>query len=160
MAVLTLPAAADLCAAVRQQGGIVVATNGHFDLLHVGHLHYLEAARALGDALFVGINDDDASQQQKGAGRPLVPADERARLVAALKPVTAAVVFTGETAADLLAVLRPDVYVKGGDYRTKHLPERAMVEAAGGRVVLIDYLPDHSTTALIQRVQRLTEEKS
>ncbi len=142
---------------LRAAGQTLVFTNGHFDLLHVGHLDYLEKARALGDALFVGINDDDASTRLKGTGRPLVPAVERARLIAALKPVTAAIIFEGDTAIHLIETLQPDIYVKGGDYAHKPLPERPAVERYGGQVALIDYLPDHSTSALIARIKKLPE---
>lgn len=141
--------------ALKHTGQTLVFTNGHFDLLHIGHLDYLEKARALGDALFVGINGDGASQRLKGSGRPIVPAAERARLVAALHPVTATIIFDDDTADDLIRTLQPDIYVKGGDYRHKPLPERATVEAYGGQVHLIDYLPDHSTTQLIQRIRAL-----
>lgn len=140
---------------IRDKGGMLVFTNGHFDLLHVGHLDYLEKARALGDALIVGVNGDGSSERLKGSGRPLVPAQERARLLAALQPVTAAVIFDDDTADRLIAALKPDVYVKGGDYRDKPLPERPLVESYGGRVVLIDYLPGHSTSDLIRRVKAL-----
>ncbi|MEO1439953.1 MAG: adenylyltransferase/cytidyltransferase family protein [Chloroflexota bacterium] len=140
---------------LRETGQTLVFTNGHFDLLHVGHLDYLEKARALGDALFVAINDDPATEVLKGTGRPIVPAVERARMVAALKPVTLTLIFTGNTADDVLTALQPDIYVKGGDYAHKHLPERATVEGYGGTVQLIDYLPDHSTTRLIERIRAL-----
>lgn len=140
---------------LRQAGKTLVFTNGHFDLLHVGHLDYLEKARGYGDALFVAVNGDVSTRRLKGAGRPIVPAVERVRLLAALKPVTAALIFEQDTATEILDALRPDVYVKGGDYASKTLPERPVVEAYGGRVVLIDFLPDHSTTTLIQRIQQL-----
>ncbi|MEM6284370.1 MAG: adenylyltransferase/cytidyltransferase family protein [Chloroflexota bacterium] len=140
---------------LRQQGQSLVFTNGHFDLLHVGHLDYLEKARALGDALFVALNDDPATETLKGTGRPIVPAAQRARMVEALKPVTLTLIFTGNTADDVLNALQPDIYVKGGDYAHKPLPERATVERYGGTVQLIDYLPDHSTTRLIQRIRAL-----
>lgn len=133
----------------------LVFTNGHFDLLHVGHLDYLEKARALGDALFVGVNGDGGTAKLKGTGRPLVPAAERARLIAALVPVTAVIVFDEDTAEALLSALQPDIYVKGGDYRSKPLPERGIVEAYGGEIRLIDYLPDHSTSGLIAKIKAL-----
>lgn len=142
-------------ATLQAQGRVCVFTNGHFDLLHVGHLDYLEKARAIGDALFVGVNGDPSTTTLKGTGRPIVPAHERARLLAALKPVDRAIVFEEETAIALIQALRPDIYVKGGDYAHKPLPERATVEAYGGRVVLIDTLPDHSTSALIARIRAL-----
>lgn len=133
----------------------LVFTNGHFDLLHVGHLDYLEKARALGDALFVGINGDDSTTRLKGASRPLVPALERARLLAALRPVNGVIIFENDTADALIRALQPDIYVKGGDYNSKPLPERPTVESYGGQIVLIDYLPGHSTSELIARVKRL-----
>lgn len=155
MPVVTLDEAIALRARLRAEGGRLVFTNGHFDLLHVGHLDYLERARSLGEALIVGVNGDPATAKLKGTGRPIVPADERARLIAALRPVTAALIFDGETADALIRALEPDIYVKGGDYRDKPLPERPTVEALGGQIVLIDYLPDHSTSALIARIRAL-----
>lgn len=136
-------------------GKKLVFTNGHFDLLHVGHLDYLEKARALGDALYVGVNSDAGTTQLKGTGRPIVPAVERARLIAALVPVTAAIIFEQETADAILQALQPEIYVKGGDYRNKPLPERETVNTYGGKIKLIDYLPDHSTSALIARIKAL-----
>lgn len=140
---------------LREAGQTLVFTNGHFDLLHVGHLDYLEKARAQGDALFVGLNGDGSTVRLKGAGRPLVPAVERARLLAALEPVTAVIIFDEDTADNLLLNLKPEIYVKGGDYAHKMLPERPTVESYGGRIVLIDYLPDHSTSDLIARIKAL-----
>lgn len=154
-AVLTLSEAQTLRAAWRNSGQRVVFTNGHFDLLHVGHLDYLEKARALGDALLIGVNGDASTTRLKGLGRPLVPALERARLLAALIPVDGAIIFEEDTAHALIAALAPDIYVKGGDYHDKPLPERALVEQLGGQVALIDYLPGHSTSALIARVRAL-----
>lgn len=143
--------------ALRQQGRTLVFTNGHFDLLHVGHLDYIEKARALGDALFIGLNGDNSTRRLKGAGRPLVPAVERARLLMALRPVDGVILFDDDTAHALIDALKPDIYVKGGDYAHKPLPERPLVEGYGGRVVLIDYLPNHSTSGLIARIQSLPE---
>lgn len=141
--------------ALAASGQTLVFTNGHFDLLHVGHLDYLEKARALGDALFIAVNDDASTARLKGAGRPIVPSVERVRLLAALKPVTVAFAFSGDTADAVLQALQPDIYVKGGDYAHKPLPERPTVESYGGRVALIDYLPNHSTTNLIARIKAL-----
>jgi len=140
---------------LRAANQTLVFTNGHFDLLHVGHLDYLEKARALGDALFIGLNGDASTTRLKGAGRPLVPAVERARLLSALRPVTGVIIFDEDTADGLLRALQPDIYVKGGDYAHKPLPERPTVEAYGGRVALIDYLPDHSTSGLIAKIRDL-----
>lgn len=157
---------ADLDAAIiarenlSQTGHKLVLTNGHFDLLHVGHLDYLEKARALGDALYVAVNDDASSERLKGPGRPIVPATERARLLAALVPVTGVLIFSGDTAHHVLDAIQPDIYVKGGDYATKPLPERRTVEAYGGQVQIIDYLPDHSTTQLIAKIRALPQQGS
>ncbi|HLF00573.1 MAG TPA: adenylyltransferase/cytidyltransferase family protein [Anaerolineales bacterium] len=152
MPVLTLPESIALRESLRAQNKRLVLTNGVFDLLHVGHLDYLEKARALGDALFIGINGDDSARGLKGEGRPFLPAAERARLVAALTCVDAAILFDDPTADSLLRALRPDVYVKGGDYAHKPLPETESANAVGAQIVLIDYLPDHSTSALIKRI--------
>ncbi len=155
--VLTLPGALQARERLRIAGKTLVFTNGHFDLLHAGHLDYLEKARALGDALFVGVNGDRATEALKGPGRPIVPAVERARLIAALCCVEGVIIFDALTADELILALRPEIYVKGGDYRERPLPERQTVESYGGRVTLIDLLPEHSTTALIARIRALPE---
>lgn len=155
MSILTLNEALQTRQHLRAAGLMLVFTNGHFDLLHVGHLDYLEKARALGGALFVGVNGDSATQSLKGTGRPIVPALERARLIAALRPVDSVIIFEADTAHTLIKTLRPEIYVKGGDYHQKVLPERALVEGYGGQVVLIDLLPNHSTSDLIARIRAL-----
>jgi rfaE bifunctional protein nucleotidyltransferase chain/domain len=157
---ISLDEATRLRITLRESGKKLVFTNGHFDLLHVGHLDYLEKASALGDALFVGINGDASTRRLKGEGRPIVPALERARLIAALLPVTATIIFEEDTAVRLISALQPETYVKGGDYalqgtHSKILPERPTVESYGGSVVLIDYLPGHSTSELIARIKSL-----
>lgn len=161
---LTWEAAVQYRQTLRHSGQRLVFTNGHFDLLHVGHLDYLERARKLGDALLVGVNGDASTTRLKGPGRPLIPAAERARLLAALEPVTGVIVFEDDTATRLIEALQPEIYVKGGDYGSsdgaqvtlaKPLPERPAVEAYGGRVVLLDYLPGYSTSDLIARVRAL-----
>jgi rfaE bifunctional protein nucleotidyltransferase chain/domain len=140
---------------LRTAGQRLVFTNGHFDLLHLGHLDYFEKARALGDALFVGLNGDASTGRLKGEGRPLIPVQERARLLAALEPVTAVIIFDDDTADILIRALQPEIYAKGGDYTHKVLPERPTVESYGGQIALIDYLPDHSTSDLIARIKAL-----
>ena len=150
---LSLSAAAARAAELRAAGKTLVFTNGVFDLLHAGHVDYLQAARALGDALFVGVNDDQSARASKGPGRPFLPAADRARLLAALRCVDGVIVFPERTAEAVIAALRPAVYAKGGDYADKPLPERALVESIGGRVVLLPLLPDRSTTALIERIR-------
>ncbi|MCY4537451.1 MAG: adenylyltransferase/cytidyltransferase family protein [Chloroflexi bacterium] len=152
---LELAAAGRLRDALRDAGKTLVFSNGHFDLLHIGHLDYLEKARGLGDALFVGLNGDASSARLKGMGRPIVPARERARLLTALRPVDAVIIFEEDRADRLLRALQPEIYVKGGDYAHQDLPERPTVEAYGGRVELIDYLPGRSTSDLIRRIRKL-----
>ncbi len=154
-----MPLSLDDAIALRQEyhatGKTLVFTNGVFDLLHIGHLDYLEKARASGDALLVGINDDESTRRYKGAGRPLVPAIERARLLEALAPVTAVILFPDATADRLLNAIQPHIYCKGGDYTPETLPEYPTVQAYGGEVRLIDYLPNHSTSNLIQKIKAL-----
>ncbi len=152
---LSLEEAQALRETLRAEGKTLVFTNGHFDLLHAGHLDYLEKARALGDALFVAVNGDASTRRLKGDGRPLVPEGQRARLLAALEPVTAVIIFEADTADELLLALKPEIYVKGGDYADKPLPERAAVESYGGRVELIEFLAGHSTTRLIGKIRGL-----
>ncbi len=142
--------------ALRERGRAIAFANGHFDLLHVGHVRYLQAARREADALVVGINADDSVARLKGPGRPLVPAVERAELVAALAAVDWVVVFDGDSPAELLARIRPEVHCKGTDYGTPEaVPEYAAVRAYGGRTVLVGDPKDHSTTDLIAAVKRL-----
>lgn len=144
-------------AELRQQGRTLALANGHFDLLHVGHLRYLRAAREQADVLVVAINDDDSVARLKGEGRPLVPAAERAELLAALDPVDFVVVFDGDSPAALLGSLRPDVHCKGTDYGTpERVPEYPIVKAYGGRTVLVGDPKDHATSDLIRKVKELT----
>ncbi|MEI6043298.1 MAG: D-glycero-beta-D-manno-heptose 1-phosphate adenylyltransferase [Chloroflexota bacterium] len=135
----------------------VVFTNGCFDLIHLGHVHYLQQARALGDLLVLGLNSDSSVQQLKGPLRPLVAEDERALVVAALRPVDYVIIFEEPTAETLVAELQPNIYVKGGDYSAdsgegKPLPEAEIVRRYGGEVVLIPFLPGHSTSDLIVKI--------
>lgn len=147
---------ADRLAELRRAGKTIAFANGHFDLLHVGHLRYLAAARAEGDVLVVAVNDDSSVERLKGPGRPIVPAAERAELLAALAPVDFVVVFSGDSPAPLLADLRPDVHCKGTDYGApERVPEYEVVRAYGGRTVLVGDPKDHATSDLIARVRAL-----
>lgn len=142
--------------ALRAAGRRIAFANGHFDLIHVGHLRYLQAAKAEGDLLVVAINDDDSVARLKGAGRPIVPAAERAELLAALSPVDFVVVFSGDSPAPLLAALRPDVHCKGPDYGTpERVPEFETVRSYGGRTALVGDPKDHATSDLISKVRAL-----
>ena len=134
---------------VRASGGSVVATGGCFDLLHAGHVATLEAARSLGDCLVVCLNSDDSVRRLKGPARPLVAQEDRARVLAALEPVDAVVVFDEDTPVEVLGRLRPDVWVKGGDYAGAELPEAPLLRSWGGQSVVLPYLEGRSTTGLV-----------
>jgi D-beta-D-heptose 7-phosphate kinase/D-beta-D-heptose 1-phosphate adenosyltransferase len=146
------PSAGTLAAAAHAQRGTVVATGGCFDLLHAGHISMLQAARALGDRLIVCLNSDASVSRLKGPGRPLVSEGDRARVLGALACVDAVAVFDEDTPRRVLAELRPDVWVKGGDYEDRNMPEREVVESWGGRVVTLPYVEGHSTSRLLKEV--------
>lgn len=135
---------------LRKQGNVVVTTNGCFDVLHLGHLRYLQAARKLGDLLVVAVNSDDSVRQLKGENRPLVPEDERAEMLAGLACVDYVVIFNELTPIELLSELKPNIHVKGGDYKLEQLVEREIVEENGGKVVVGINVPGKSTTNLIE----------
>ncbi|HEY85047.1 MAG TPA: adenylyltransferase/cytidyltransferase family protein [Chloroflexi bacterium] len=143
---------------LRQSIETLVFTNGHFDLLHAGHVDYLQKARALGDALFVGLNSDRSTAALKGPKRPLTPQPDRARTLAALEYVDAVIIFDELTAHHLLEALQPEIYAKGGDYvldpnrRGTLLPEAPVVQSYGGYIELIPYQAGYSTSELINRI--------
>lgn len=142
---------------MRTAGKRLVVTNGCFDLLHVGHITYLETARNQGDALLIGVNGDEAVRQLKGPDRPVNEEGDRAAVLAALASVDGVCLFTERTATRFLAAAQPDVYVKGGDYTLETLnpDERRAVEQAGGKIVIIPFVPGKSTTALLKKISRL-----
>ena len=144
-------------AAMRAKGRKLVVTNGCFDLLHLGHITYLESARTFGDALLVGINSDASVRELKGAERPVNNEADRAAVISALESVSAACVFTDKAATRFLQAAQPDVWVKGGDYtlETLNQDERRAVESTGGRIVLIPFVPGKSTTSLLEKISRL-----
>lgn len=144
---------AGLVAEHRAAGRRIVFTNGCFDVLHLGHVEYLREAARLGDVLIVAVNSDDSVTRLKGPGRPVVRADERASLLAALEMVDLVTVFDDATPRDLIERLRPDLYVKGGDYTAQMLSETEVMHAIGGEVVTVGYLPSHSTTELVDRIR-------
>jgi rfaE bifunctional protein nucleotidyltransferase chain/domain len=138
--------------AARESGARIVLANGCFDVLHVGHIRYLAGAKELGDVLVVGINSDEQVALQKGSGRPLLPATERAEIVAALEPVTFVTIFSEPTVEELLLALKPDVHAKGTDYTSETVPERDVVRSYGGQVAIVGDPKDHSTSAIIARL--------
>ena len=151
--IISLDRLASWRAQLRGQAQSLAVTNGCFDVLHAGHVTYLEAARNQGDALLVGVNGDEAVRALKGAGRPLNSESDRAAVLAALQAVDAVCIFPEVRATRFLTLARPDIYVKGGDYTPETLnpEERAAVEEAGGRIVIIPFVPGKSTTALIEK---------
>ena len=152
--VVSRGAAARWVKRLQAQGGKVVFTNGCFDLLHLGHVCYLEAARSLGDALIVGVNTDASVQRlDKEPARPINPEGDRAALVAALACVDRVVLFGEDTPLELITALQPDILVKGGDYRLEEIVGREVVRARGGEVKVIPLVPGYSTTALLARIR-------
>jgi D-beta-D-heptose 7-phosphate kinase/D-beta-D-heptose 1-phosphate adenosyltransferase len=143
----------------KRNGRRVVFTNGCFDLLHPGHIRSLELARALGDALIVGLNSDSSVRQLKGQGRPVIAESERAEILAALESVDAVVIFDDLTPREVIARLLPDVLVKGGDWPGDQIVGREEVEAAGGRVVSIPVVPGYSTSAILRKIREGFGEK-
>jgi rfaE bifunctional protein nucleotidyltransferase chain/domain len=142
----------DRVTSAREAGARIVLANGCFDVLHVGHVRYLAGARELGDVLVVGINSDEQVELQKGAGRPVLPAAERAEIVAALESVTYVTIFDEPTVEELLLALKPDVHAKGTDYTTDTVPERDVVRSYGGQVAIVGDPKDHSTSAIMARL--------
>jgi rfaE bifunctional protein nucleotidyltransferase chain/domain len=155
--VLTRAELLEAAARARAGGKTIVFANGAFDLLHVGHVRYLEAARREGGWLAVGVNADVSVRRAKGPGRPILPGTERAEIVAALAAVDAVVLFDEDSPAALIAALRPDIHAKGTDYTAKSVPERDVVAAYGGKTVIVGDPKDHATTDVIERIRRSSE---
>jgi D-glycero-beta-D-manno-heptose 1-phosphate adenylyltransferase len=141
-------------AELRRAGKIIVFTNGVFDLLHPGHVRYLEGARALGDALVVGVNADPSVRRNKGPARPINPEFERAEVLAGLACVDVVVFFEEDTPAEIVGAVQPDILVKGADWPADQIVGRDTVEARGGRVERIAIAEGHSTTAIVERIRR------
>jgi len=141
----------------RATGKKLVVTNGCFDLLHLGHVTYLENARNYGDALLLGVNGDAGVRELKGPTRPVNSEADRAAVLAALESITGVCIFPEKTATNFLAAAQPDIYVKGGDYTldTLNQDERRAVESAGGKIVLVPFVPGKSTTSLLEKISRL-----
>lgn len=157
--VMSRAALAAVLAGLRADGKEVVFTNGCFDIIHRGHVYYLEKARALGDVLVVGVNTDRSVRRLKGPGRPIVPEDDRARVVAGLAAVDFVCLFDEPTPRELVGELLPDVIVKGAGYSEDTIVGADIVRDRGGRVVAIEPLPGRSTSALIQRIARLDDDR-
>ena len=145
---------AKFCEILRQGGQKVVFTNGCFDILHAGHVTYLEAAKAQGDVLVLGLNTDESVRRLKGSERPINSELDRAKVVGALKAVDYVVLFGEQTAETVIAEVKPDVYVKGGDYTLDTLPEAKIVQSYGGKVAFIDMVEGRSTTNIINKIKK------
>ena len=153
---MTLDEAAALAERLRAERKRIVLANGCFDLLHVGHLRYLEGAAAEADRLIVAINDDESVRRLKGKGRPILQAADRAELVAALRWVDYVLIFSEPTVGPLLEAIKPDVHCKGTDYAVDTVPERDVVRSYGGRIAIVGDPKDHSTRDLLARIERRT----
>jgi rfaE bifunctional protein nucleotidyltransferase chain/domain len=138
--------------AAREKGACVVLANGCFDVLHVGHVRYLEAAKALGDLLVVGINSDEQTQRLKGEGRPLISQTQRAEIISAIQAVDFVTIFEEPTVEQLLLALKPDIHAKGTDYTVDSVPERDVVRSFGGRVAIVGDPKDHSSSEMIEKL--------
>ncbi len=132
----------------------VVFTNGCFDLIHLGHVRYLKQAKNLGDVLVVGVNSDESVRRLKGKGRPILPQEARAEIISSFSFVDYVVIFGEETPEKLISLLKPDIHVKGGDYKGKEIPERRIVESYEGKVILVDLIEGYSTTSIIEKIKK------
>ena len=148
---------AQFCEDLRRQGKKIVFTNGCFDIIHAGHVRYLTAAKNFGDVLIIGLNTDESVRRLKGASRPINNQADRAEVLLGLKAVDHVIYFGEQTAENLIAEVKPDIYVKGGDYTLKTLPEAAIVQRYGGRVELVNLVAGRSTTNIISKI--LAEKK-
>ena len=146
------PRLQEAIAAAKKDGRRIVFANGCFDVLHVGHVRYLEAAKALGDLLIVAINSDAQARRLKGEGRPLMPQDQRAEIVSALAAVDFVTIFEEPTVTELLLALKPDIHAKGTDYTEDTVPERDVVRSYGGRVAIAGDPKDHSSSEMIEKI--------
>lgn len=141
-------------AEARSRGEKIILTNGCFDLIHVGHMRYLAGAKAIGGTVITGINSDEQVRRLKGTGRPFMPENERAEIIASLRSVDAVTVFDEATVEELITAIRPDVHAKGTDYSTETVPEREIVRRFGGEVVIVGDPKDHSSTDMLASINK------
>ncbi len=142
----------ETCKKIRQSGKKIVFTNGCFDIIHVGHVRYLTTAKSFGDILIVGLNSDESVKILKGENRPINNEKDRAEVLLGLKAVDYVVIFGERTAENLVSEIRPDIYVKGGDYTVDKIPEAKIVQSYGGRVELVQFVAGHSTTNILKKL--------
>ncbi|HEY2930467.1 MAG TPA: adenylyltransferase/cytidyltransferase family protein [Acidobacteriota bacterium] len=158
--ILTLQQACSKCSQLKQKGRRIVLANGCFDLIHVGHVRYLEAARAAGDILIVAVNSDESVRKLKGPGRPLIPERGRAEMIAAFDCVDYVIVFSEQTLETVLLALKPDVHAKGTDYTEESVPEREVVRSFGGTTAIVGDPKDHSSRDLIRKILENSKDAS
>ena len=151
--VLNRKEASELIEKLKKEGKKIVFTNGCFDILHVGHMTYLEEAKTFGDYLFVGINSDDSVRRLKGSTRPINAEMDRAELLAGLKSVDYTVIFSEDTPVEIISELKPSIHIKGGDYKKEELPETKVVESYGGEVFIVSLVEGKSTSNVVKKIQ-------
>lgn len=153
----TLAELEDIVARLKEEGRTIVLANGCFDILHVGHTRYLEAAKAQGDCLVVAINSDASVRELKGPGRPILDEDARAEIIAGLQASDWVCIFSGSDVSEVIQRLRPDIHAKGTDYTVNSVPEREVLRRCGGRTVICGDPKDHATQAVIERIKKFAE---
>lgn len=158
--IISLPELVSVVAREREQGRTIALANGCFDLLHVGHVRYLQGAAREADGLIVAINDDESVRRLKGEGRPILPAAARAEIVGAIRGVSFVVIFSGPTVAPVIEAIHPDVHCKGTDYTAENVPEREIVRSYGGRIAIVGDPKDHSTRELVGRIADTLPERN
>ncbi|MFC1454915.1 D-glycero-beta-D-manno-heptose 1-phosphate adenylyltransferase [Candidatus Undinarchaeota archaeon] len=149
-----LPELEEIVSTLKGEGGKIVFTNGVFDILHVGHIKYLEEAKGHGDTLIVGLNSDSSVKKIKGEGRPINDESSRASVLSSLSSVDYIVIFSEDTPEKLISALKPDVHVKGGDYNETDLPEAEVVKSYGGKIIIVPLVEGYSTTSLIEKMKQ------
>jgi len=151
--ILTLDELQDKIKILKETGKTIVFTNGCFDLLHIGHTRYLQKAKSLGDVLIVAINSDDSVKKIKGETRPIIPQNERSEIIASLECVNYVIIFNEITPNKIIEILKPDIHVKGGDYKIDDLPEATIVKNYGGKLVIVDEIKEKSSSNIIKKIK-------
>jgi rfaE bifunctional protein nucleotidyltransferase chain/domain len=153
--IFSISAVSSFCDDLQKKNRKIVFTNGCFDILHIGHVRYLTEAKALGDYLFVGVNSDSSVSQLKGPDRPVQPEKDRAEILSQLKSVDGVCIFSESTPLELIRLVRPSVLVKGGDWKPEQIVGKGEVESWGGRVLSLPFVPNHSTSEIFKKIQKL-----
>lgn len=152
MKIKTIKSLQQILAKLKNQGKKIVFTNGCFDILHIGHIRYLKKAKSFGDILVIGLNSDSSVKKLKGKNRPVFSQNERAEILSSLEFVDFVIIFNEDTPEKLISKIKPDIHVKGGDYKTDDLPEAEIVKEYGGKIKIVKFIPGYSTTGLINKI--------